>query len=126
MKPKGGRRRGAGRPKGSGDKNLQLVRDALKMNRERLITKAISLALGRRPNVKVLCKLLDKILPTQLTQEITLPGEPFPKLTEEALHEQTIAYAALYVQRHGTDVRLPEDPTDQPQQTKQLGWPDRA
>jgi hypothetical protein len=55
---------------GSGDKRLQLVRDALAENRPVLIRQAIRLATGKKPNVVVLCKLLDKILPSLHCSEI--------------------------------------------------------
>ena len=61
---RGGRRKGAGRKQGSGDKRLELVRFALSENRERLIGTAIRLATGRKPSVPILAKLLDKCLPS--------------------------------------------------------------
>jgi hypothetical protein len=52
------------------------VRDALQENRAVLIRKAIRLATGKRPNAAVLCKLMDKLLPSLHSQEIK--ATPFP------------------------------------------------
>lgn len=61
---RGGRRKGAGRKQNSGDKRLELVREALSENREKLIGTAVKLATGKKPHPAVLCKLLDKVLPS--------------------------------------------------------------
>jgi len=67
----GGRRRGAGRPKGTGNKELQAVRDALRENRDALVRRALRLALAKKPNIPVLLKLLDKVAPSMHTSEVS-------------------------------------------------------
>lgn len=63
--PKGGRREGAGRKKGSENKTTKAARDLLLENRERIIKRSIDLALDKEtPNVQLLSKLLDKLIPT--------------------------------------------------------------
>ena len=99
MRKKGGKRPGAGRPKGSGDKNLQLVRDALHEHREPLIRKALKLALKKEPSIPVLLKLIDKVAPSLLAQQIEMKPEPFSPMTDEQLHETVLMYARLSVER---------------------------
>lgn len=67
---RGGRRKGAGRKPNSGDARLELVREALAENREKLVRSAIKLATGKKPDRVVLCKLLDKVLPSLHSQQV--------------------------------------------------------
>jgi hypothetical protein len=99
----GGRRRGAGRPRGGGDVRLRLVRNVLAENREKLITKAIKLATGPKPHVNVLCKLLDKILPSLHSQAIT--GElfnrrPFEDVDPAFLADLMHRYDEIVIEKH--------------------------
>lgn len=68
---RGGARKGAGRKKGGGDARLRLVRDILEAHRTELISTALRMATGRKPDRVVLCKLVDKILPDLKSQEIS-------------------------------------------------------
>lgn len=62
--PHGGPRIGAGRPAGSKNLKVSIVKELLDENKEILINKAIALATSKEPNIAVLLKLLDKITPT--------------------------------------------------------------
>lgn len=68
---RGGARKGAGRKKNNGDARLELVRQVLEAHRTELIGTAIRMATGRKPCVPVLCKLIDKVLPSLHSQEVS-------------------------------------------------------
>ena len=58
---KGGKRIGAGRPKGKSDKSIIEIRGILNNYSEELLMKAYEMAMGG--NERMLAKLLDKVLP---------------------------------------------------------------
>lgn len=62
--PHGGVRIGAGRPMGSKNTKVSIVKQILDENKEVIINKAIALATQKEPNTAILLKLLDKIAPT--------------------------------------------------------------
>ena len=62
--PRGGRRNGAGRKRGSENRETQEARAMLAANSGRLLRKAIQLATAAEPNVTILCKLIERILPS--------------------------------------------------------------
>jgi hypothetical protein len=84
---RGGKRDGAGRPRGSGDKNLQLVRAALKANEAKILNRSIRLALKKEPCIPVLLKLVDKLLPSLHSQAIKaeVQSEPGFGISQEEM-----------------------------------------
>ena len=58
----GGKRKGAGRPKGKSDKSIKEIREILNNYSEDLLKKAYDMAM--EGNTQVMNKLLDKILPS--------------------------------------------------------------
>lgn len=62
--PHGGRRKGAGRPAGSKNTKVSIVKQILDENKEVIINKALAMATSKEPNIPILLKLLDKIAPT--------------------------------------------------------------
>jgi len=59
---KGGKRKGAGRPKGKSDKTIKEIREILNNYSDELLEKAVEMALDG--NATVMNKLLDKMLPS--------------------------------------------------------------
>ena len=66
--PSGGKRKGAGRKKGSTNKAIDGIRDVLNSRQEELLNKAIEMAL--EGNHLIMNKLLDKMLPTLAATEM--------------------------------------------------------
>ena len=65
MAGKGGYRPGSGRKKGGGGLAHQEARELLSLNSSPIVNKALKLALDiKYPNIMILSKLLDKVLPT--------------------------------------------------------------
>ena len=114
---RGGARRNAGRKRNSGDKRLEAVREALAANRDRLINTAIKMATGKRPDRVVLCKLIDKVLPS--LHSATVAAEvserlPFGAKSPGELHgfalEMATALLRREEERQETPKALPSAP----------------
>jgi hypothetical protein len=101
---RGGRRPGSGRPKGSPNKNTQACRELLQVNRELILQKAIALATKKDPNIPILLKLVDKIVPTLHSSKIGADvhtDSPF-----EGVDNSTIASILLEYQKQSTSDNL--------------------
>lgn len=98
--PRGGFRSGAGRKPGSVNKDSQLARDLLKENKELLIQRAIALATANKPNIPVLLKLLDKVLPSLSSADIeaNIKQNHLTDLSEHELKKLTVNLAKLVVE----------------------------
>ena len=75
---KGGKRKGAGRPKGKSDKTIKEIREILNNYSEELLTKAVKMALDG--NTSVMNKLLDKVLPSLNSIDFAGEQNKFPEI----------------------------------------------
>ena len=83
----GGKRPGAGRPRNTG--GYDEAKDLIKLNNKAITQRAITLALHKKePNVSLLCKLLDKVLPNLNLGDLTVDANLTRGLKE--IPEKTI------------------------------------
>jgi hypothetical protein len=97
---RGGKRPGAGRPNGRKSAKTILVGNVLANNTEKILNKAISMAMRSKPNVPVLLKLLDKVSPSLSSSKFNgQVSMPFDNISDERLRQLAIRYAKLRAER---------------------------
>lgn len=87
MGKNGGARPGAGRPKGAHTK-VKFDKSLLEENSDLIINNAIMLATKKEPNIMILSKLLDKLLPSLSSSQDTVNlknQQPLASLSEEQI-----------------------------------------
>lgn len=97
MAKKGGKRPGAGRPRFAGDLKHEEARALLALNSTTLVTKAIALATNEKaPNMMLLSKLLDKVLPSLTLGRLDVDANvknSLKSIPEEQLKQMIKAFA---------------------------------
>ena len=89
MGKRGGYREGAGRPKGSKNKENKALAEILESEKTDLLEKAIKLA--KKGNIPIMTKLLDKIVPTLNYNETTTQVETIDSLLNK-MYEERVKY----------------------------------